>query len=156
SSSQASISKSGIIDVTEGGTNQITKYFTDSQTFTKTLKNNAIVKINTVSSTTLTSSATSAMTPNNLSASLEEDNSTISRFKLDTKHDINGASSKLDLSKDNSLGRKKSALLEAMIPMKKQAQFKAEQSLEQNDVVTNSKSTVLSNNSSNEEQKQNV
>ena len=57
SSGQASISKSGVIDVTDGGTGQITKYFTDSQTFTKTLKDNAIIKVNTISSTTLTSSA---------------------------------------------------------------------------------------------------
>ena len=57
SSNQASISKSGVIDVTDGATSQTTKYFTDSQTFTKTLKNNAIIKINTISSTTLTSSA---------------------------------------------------------------------------------------------------
>ena len=63
SSNQASISKSGVIDVTDGGTSQITKYFTDSQTFTKTLKNNAIIKINTISSTTLTSSAVFAGMP---------------------------------------------------------------------------------------------
>ena len=80
SSNQASISKSGVIDVTDGCTSQITKYFTDSQTFTKTLKNNAIIKVNTISSTTLTSSAVLPEIPG--PSSLDKDNLTISISKL--------------------------------------------------------------------------
>ena len=80
SSNQASISKSGVIDVTDGGTGQITKYFTDSQTFTKTLKSNAIIKVNTVSSTTLTSSAVLPKIQG--TSSLDKDNLAISISKL--------------------------------------------------------------------------
>ena len=76
SSNQASISKSGVIDVTDGGTGQITKYFTDSQTFTKTLKSNAIIKVNTVSSTTLTSSAVVPKIQG--ASSLDKDNLSVS------------------------------------------------------------------------------
>ena len=81
SSNQVGISKSGVIDVTDGATSQTTKYFTDSQTFTKTLKNNAIIKINTISSTTLTSSAVLTGMPR--PSSLTKDNLTISISKLD-------------------------------------------------------------------------
>ena len=72
SSNQASISKSGVIGVADGSKSQITKYFTDSQPFTKTLKNNAIIKINTISSTTLTRSA--VLTDIHGSSSLAKDN----------------------------------------------------------------------------------
>ncbi|MFI5405279.1 MAG: right-handed parallel beta-helix repeat-containing protein [Nitrososphaerales archaeon] len=151
SSNQVGISKSGVIDVTDGATSQTTKYFTDSQTFTKTLKNNAIIKINTISSTTLTSSAVLTGMPG--PSSLAKDNLTISISKLDINRSTTDASNKPRTDNDNSLSSKSDGA-NAIALAKNQAQLKAEQSLAQNKGVSYGKSGVLLNNSSKEEQKQ--
>ena len=126
SSNQVGISKSGVIDVTDGATSQTTKYFTDSQTFTKTLKNNAIIKINTISTTTLTSSAVLSGMPG--PSSLAKDNLTISISKLDINRSTTDASNKPRTNNDNSLSSKSDGA-NAIALAKNQAQLKAEQSL---------------------------
>ena len=146
SSNQASISKSGVIDVTDVDTSQITKYFTDSQTFTKTLKNNAIIKVNTISSTTLTSSAVLREIPG--PSSLVKDNLTSSISKLTTD-----VTNKSHSNNDNSLSSKSDGV-DPIALAKNQAQLKAEQSLARNKGISLGKSGILSDNSSNEEQKQ--
>ena len=150
SSHQASISKSGVIGVTDDSTSQITKYFTDSQTFTKTLKNNAIIKINTISSTTSTSSAVLTYMPG--ASSLAKNNSTISISKLNINHSTTDANNSPRTNNDNSLSSKSDG--NAIDIAKNQAQLKAEQSLTQIKGVSYSKTGILLNNSSNEEQKQ--
>jgi parallel beta-helix repeat protein len=151
SSNQASISKSGVIDVTDVGTSQVTKYFTDSQTFTKTLKNNAIIKVNTISSTTLTSSAVLTEIPG--PPSLAKDNLTISISKLTNNQSNSDVTNKPHSNNDNSLSRKSDGVDPEALA-KNQAQLKAEQSLARNKAVAFGKSDILSNNSSDEEQKQ--
>ena len=150
SSNQASISKSGVIDVTNVDTSQITKYFTDSQTFTKTLKDNAIIKVNTISSTTLTSSAVIAENPG--PSSLDKNNLTISISKLTNNQSTTDVSNKPRSNNDNSLSSKSNGL-DPLTLAKNQAQLRAEQSLAQNKGVAFGKSRILSDNSSNEEQK---
>ena len=151
SSNQASISKSGVIGVTDGSTSQVTKYFTDSQPFIKTLKNNAIIKINTISSTTLTRSAVLTDIPG--PSSLAKDNLTISISNLDISRSTTDASNKPRTNNDNSLSSKSDGA-DAIDIAKNQAQLKAEQSLAQNIGVSHGKPGILLDNSSNEEQKQ--
>ena len=123
SSNQASISKSGVIDVTDGGTGQITKYFTDSQTFTKTLKSNAIIKVNTVSSTTLTSSAVVPKIQG--ASSLDKDNLTISISKLSDNRSTTATdvTNKPRSYNDNSLSSKSDGA-DPIVLAKNQAQLK--------------------------------
>jgi hypothetical protein len=52
-SKTVSISKSGVVSVSTGSTTQSTKHDTDSQTYSKILKNSEMIKINTLSSTVL-------------------------------------------------------------------------------------------------------
>jgi mannuronan 5-epimerase len=151
SSNQASISKSGVIDVTDVDTSQITKYFTDSQTFTKTLKNNAIIKVNTISSTTLTSSAVLNEIPG--PSSLAKDNLTISISKLTNHRSTTDVTNKPHSNNDNSLSSRSDGV-DPIALAKNQAQLKAEQSLARNKGIALGKSAILSDNSSNEEQKQ--
>ena len=151
SSNQASISKSGVIGITDGSTSQITKYFTDSQTYTKTLNNNAIIKVNTISSTTLTSSAVLAEIPG--PSSLDKNNLTISNSQLTNNRSTTDVSNKPRSNNDNSLSSKSNGV-DPLTLAKNQAQLRAEQSLAENKGVAFGKSGILSDNSSNEEQKQ--
>jgi hypothetical protein len=54
-----SISKSGVISVTAGSTAQTTKHDTNSQTYSKRLKNSEMITVNTISSTVLSTSTDS-------------------------------------------------------------------------------------------------